>query len=317
MFWGRLEAAWVVAAIQVGGDGKACLGVGGSRIVENLLIGVQRFTSPVSRYLREEAMFDRVPFGSAGRIVGHGNGQGVRVGQLGLKLRLPGITAMAVAAAGVGQDKNLARAGVATGTFLLPPMGDGMGGESGSVVRNTHHKGAVILGDVVDAIRNGDADGVGAEVVVKDTAGAAFPTAAGIPEVADQFTLFCVDADDGQMTALEAASQLGEIFELEISIRAVAGGDLLMIDAQRIAHLIEQPRDSIGTDGDTELAKFLGYSDSRAARPAQASHGIAGSVVLQQAVQDVDYVRLFFSVGWRPPPWRRVRPLTTLRSNSC
>src|ERR1700730_2934596 len=119
------------------------------------------------------------------------------------------------------------------------------------------------------------------------------------------------------MPALEAASQLGEIFELEISIRAVAGGDLLMIDAQRIAHLIEQPRDSIGTDGDTELAKFLGYPDSRAARPAQAHHGIAGSVVLQQAVQDVDYVRRFFSVGWRPPPWRRVRPLTTLRSNSC
>ena len=86
------------------------------------------------------------------------------------------------------------------------------------------------------------------------------------------------------MTALEAAAQLGEIFELEISIRAVAGGDLLMIHAQRIAHLIEQPRDSIRADGDTELAKFLGYSDSRAARPAQAGHGIAGSVVLQQAV---------------------------------
>ena len=183
MSWGRLEAAWVVAAIQVGDDGKAALGVGGSRIVENLLVGVQRFTSPVSRDLREETMFDRVPFGSAGRIVGHGNGQGERVGQLGLKLRLPGVTAIAVAAAGVGQDENLARAGIATGTFLLPPMGDGMGGESGSVVGNTHDEGTAILGDVVDAIWNGDADGVRAEVVIKDTAGAAFPTAACIPEV--------------------------------------------------------------------------------------------------------------------------------------
>jgi hypothetical protein len=168
--WGRLEAAWVVATIEVGGDGKAALGVGGSRIVENLLVGVQRFTSPVSRDLREETMFDRIPFGSAGWIVGHGNGQGERVGQLGLKFRLPGVTAIAVAAAGVGQDENLARAGIATGTFLPPPMGDGMGGEGGSVVRNTHDEGAAILGDVVDAIGNGDANGVGAEVVVKDAA---------------------------------------------------------------------------------------------------------------------------------------------------
>jgi hypothetical protein len=32
------------------------------------------------------------------------------------------------------------------------------------------------------------------------------------------------------------------------------------------------------------LAKFLGYSDGRAARPAQTRHGIAGRVVFQQAV---------------------------------
>ena len=55
---------------------------------------------------------------------------------------------------------------------------------------------------------NGDANGVGAEVVVKDAAGTALPTAACIPEVADQFALFGIDADDGQMTALEAAAQL-------------------------------------------------------------------------------------------------------------
>ena len=102
-----------------------------------------------------------------------------------------------------------------------------------------------------------------------------------IAEIADQFALFGIDADDRQMTALEATAQLGEIFELEISIGAVAGGDLLMIHTERIAHLIEQPRDGIGAGGDTELAKFLGYSGSRAARPAQACHGIAGSVVLQ------------------------------------
>jgi hypothetical protein len=57
-----------------------------------------------------------------------------------------------------------------------------------------------------------------------------------------------------------------------------------VIDAQRIAHLMEQTGDGIGADGDAELAKFLGDSVSRAARPAQTRHGIASRVVFQQAV---------------------------------
>lgn len=96
-------------------------------------------------------------------------------------------------------------------------------------MRNTHDEGAAILRDVVDAVGNGDADGVGAEVVVKNATGSAFPTAAGIPEVAHQFALLGIHTDDGQVAPLEAVTQIGEIFELEISIRAVAGGDLFVI----------------------------------------------------------------------------------------
>jgi hypothetical protein len=70
-------------------------------------------------------------------------------------------------------------------------------------VRNTHYEGAAIVDDVVDAVWNGDANGVGAEVVVKDAAGTALPTAACIPEVADQFALFGIDADDGQVARSE------------------------------------------------------------------------------------------------------------------
>jgi hypothetical protein len=41
---------------------------------------------------------------------------------------------------------------------MLPPVGVGMGGGCRSVVRNTHDKSATILGDVINAIGNGDAD---------------------------------------------------------------------------------------------------------------------------------------------------------------
>ena len=92
-----------------------------------------------------------------------------------------------------------------------------------------------ILGDIVDAIRNGDADGIGAEVMIENAAGATFPTTAWVAEVPYQFTLFGIHADDGQVTTLEAVAQIGEVFELKVAMGTVAGGDLFVIDAQRIA----------------------------------------------------------------------------------
>ena len=91
---------------------------------------------------------------------------------------------------------------------------------------------------------------------------------AWIPEVSYQFALLGIDADDGQMTALEAVAQIREVFELEVSMGAVAGGDLFVIHAQRIAHLIEQSRDGVGADRDTEYAQFFRDSGGGAARPA-------------------------------------------------
>ena len=105
---GGLETAGIVAAVEISGDLKSSLGSGGAGIVEDLLVGIQGFACPVSRDLGEEAMLDGIPFGSAGGIVGHGYGQGKRVGELGLELSFPSVTAATVAAAGIGQDEQLA-----------------------------------------------------------------------------------------------------------------------------------------------------------------------------------------------------------------
>ena len=53
-----------------------------------------------------------------------------------------------------------------------------MSGEGGRVVRNTGHEGAAILGDIIDAVGDGDAAGVAAKVVIEDAASLAFPTPA-------------------------------------------------------------------------------------------------------------------------------------------
>ena len=76
-------------------------------------------------------MLDGIPFGSAGGIVGNGHSQGKGVRQLGLELGFPGMTAATVATAGISQNEQLAGTGIASGTFLVPPMSDGMSGKGG------------------------------------------------------------------------------------------------------------------------------------------------------------------------------------------
>src|ERR1035437_4542252 len=50
---------------------------------------------------------------------------------------------------------------------------------------------------IIEAVWDGDAGGVGAKVVVVDESGRQIPARARILEVADQFALLGVDADDG------------------------------------------------------------------------------------------------------------------------
>jgi hypothetical protein len=135
-------------------------------------------------------------------------------------------------------------------------------------VGNAHDKGATVFGEVINPIGDRDTDGVRAEVVIENAARTAFPTLTWIFEVADQFAFLGVNADDRQVTSLEAPTQLGEIFELQVAIGAGAGGDLLVIDTQRIAQLMEQASDGVGRDRDAEQKQCLGDLRGTATGPA-------------------------------------------------
>ena len=187
---------------------------------------------------------------------------------MGLELGFPGVTAATVAAPGISQNEQLVGTAIAGGTFLVPPMSDGMSSKGGSVVGNADHQSTAIFHNIVNPIRNSDPNGIGAEVVIIDATWDRFPTAARIFEIADELAFFTVHADDGQMTVLEAVAQLGEIFELKIAVGTGTGGDLLLIDPQRIAHVMEQASDGIGGDGNAEFSQLLRDGGSSTARPA-------------------------------------------------
>jgi hypothetical protein len=75
-------------------------------------------------------------------------------------------------------------------------------------VRHAHDDRSPIPEEVVDAVRNGNPAGVGAEVLVVDEAGLALPARTGILEETDQLSLLGVDTDDGLVSAVKAAAQV-------------------------------------------------------------------------------------------------------------
>ena len=101
---------------------------------------------------------------------------------------------------------------VAIRAVAFPPTSDGVRGEGGGVMRDTHKNRTSVGEQVIDTVRNRDANGIGTEVVIVDAHGRAIPLDAIVFEIADQFSFFGIDADDGKPLALEAgtASSIGE-----------------------------------------------------------------------------------------------------------
>jgi hypothetical protein len=80
---------------------------------------------------------------------------------------------------------------------------------------------------------------------------------------------------------LEPLAQIGEVEKLLVAMRAEVGGKLLVIDTQRISHLVEEPSDRIGADDDPEIRQRHGNLFGRAAGPFQSSNGVTGRVVFE------------------------------------
>ena len=82
-----------------------------------------------------------------------------------LKLVLPDVRSIAVAAVSVGVDEDLAGLGIAFRADLGPPSSDRRDREHRRVVIDTHAHEAIVGGKIVDAVRDGLADCVRWKVV--------------------------------------------------------------------------------------------------------------------------------------------------------
>ena len=307
-----------MVAVQVSGDGKSCCRGSGPDEVQDFLITKERLTGPVFGDFREESMLNGVPLGSAGRIVSDGDVEIEGIGELRLDFGFPTAATTAVAAAGVGENEKLTGLGVLEGAFTLPPVSDRVSGKSGSVVRNANNNRAAVGEGLVDSVRDGNADGIGAEIVIMNRPSILIPTSAVVFEVSDQFALFGINADDGQVAPSKTLTQIGNVIELEISVGSGIGSNFLLVDAQRVIHRVQQAGDGVGRNGEAIASEQAGDLVGGAPGPFQASDGITGSVMIEKVFDDRDYFGRFFSVGMRPAPGRRVRPPeVTSPSSSC
>jgi hypothetical protein len=226
LFRCRYGAGQIVVTVEMSTDRHAGLSSGGTNEAEDLLIAVEGFASPVFGDLGKETMHDRVPFGSTGGVVGDGESKAVGIGQLGLEFCFPSATTITVTAAGIAEYKKLSRARIAKRSLLAPPMSNGVSGEGGCVMGDAHHNGASIGEQIINAVRDGNASGVGAEVVIVDQSGRQAPAGTGIVEMADEFALFGIDANDGQTTVCESVAKVTEVEELMVAIGTVIGSSL-------------------------------------------------------------------------------------------
>jgi len=155
------------------------------------------------------------------------------------------------------------------------------------------HRTAVGL-RVINAVGEGDTLGQRAKVVVVDWRGNATPLAADVLEVAHQFSLFGINADDGIAVPAEAASQSGDVAELLIACGALPGADLFAVYAERETEFVEQPRHRACADPDAQPFQLPGDLGGRLVCPSQAAHRIAGGIVLQESLDLRDYLGCFF-----------------------
>ena len=104
---GNPDSCVVIAWSQIGGNGETGVGLGCTDEIEHGVDVGERLASPVSADLAEQAVFDRVPLGSAGRVMTHGHGEAEAVANPILEIFFPSAATPAVASASIRQDQDL------------------------------------------------------------------------------------------------------------------------------------------------------------------------------------------------------------------
>src|SRR5690242_2824256 len=274
---------------------------------QDRLVAHQGLACPVAADLAEHPVFDQVPLRRRRREVPHRDRQPELVRQP-LQPRPPAPAAAAIAPAAVRLDHQAAGARVMAQAFVQQPAADGRGREPGRLPRRADYDVPGVAADVVDAVGDGPAIRQAGEVVVEDVPRRPPPAPAGVLEVADQFLLLAVHAEDRPAAAQELAPPPRQQPELAVPVGVLGAGQALAVGPQGVALLPQQPADGGAARGEAAPGQLVGQLLGRLVRPAPPADGVPGGGILEQLVQGGQDAGRFFSRRGRPPPGRRARP---------
>src|SRR3974390_1493569 len=149
--------------------------------------------------------------------------------------------AVAVAPPAVSRDEQLGGAGKSLCPHLLPPAADAGGREVGGVMINADADPPLVIGHIIDAIRDRLAQFLVLKVVDAHVLQLAFgtPFATAVLEISHQFLLLRVDRDHRLPTLLQPRRLRVDELELGIAIGMLIAFARLAIGLQAVAGLTE------------------------------------------------------------------------------
>lgn len=119
------------------------------------------------------------------------------------------------------------------------------------------------------------------------------PGASRVSEVADEFLLFRVQAQDGIARILKSFLEVGDQFELPVAVRMLRFGDAFAVDAKPISLVLQQLAHRIGAEADSLGAHFLAEGSPVFPAPLRITHRIASRVRFHQFIQECQHVVFF------------------------
>ncbi len=286
---------------KTGGRGR------GTNMVEYRFVTIERLTSPIGTDQTKHAVFNWVPFGSAGRIMGDRDNQAKLIGQV-LEAHFPNPAPVAIGATTVGFNQHMLLVRIKQWFHHQPPPSNSSDSKLCGIARSSDRDKALILADVVNAIGNGYALSQTWKVIHIDLPSLFPPGSTRILEIANKLPFFCVNTDGRLSTTQICLTPASKIAKLLISPKGLLTSHTFVVNSQRIITGLQQTADRWGADGIALVIQSRLNFSQRLVCPFQTRDWVSSSVFHHHFIKCFQQARLFFSTLWRPPPTARMRP---------
>lgn len=275
----------------------------------------QWLACPMTADGAKKAMFNRVPFGGAGRIVAYSHLETQGIGQAVLQFDLPGTKATTVTSAGIGKHQQAPVSMVGPPPFVAPPMGKRGNGKAWRVSGDPDPHVSSAASDIIKTVGYCACSCILDKVMRVHVVSGLAPGPATVGKVTYQFFLFRVYAYD-RVTGLREGRFLAlKISELSIAIRMGRTGEAFETTTQSEATFFKRRRT---VSRPTRYPFALNCSTKRAKLDRthflalQGSPAVSGST---NFAKSLSMPGCWTSMRLRPAPGRRTRPVRSIDSS--